>query len=85
MHPVDVLVIRQLGVEEVYVFNIFETFFDQLVLGVEESLFPFRMGRADAPVECREENKTGGVRCPWHELRHGVYPTVVQGRAGSGP
>ena len=54
MDPVNILEVGQFRIEEDYIFNIFKTFFDELVPGVEQAFFPFGVGWADAPVKGQE-------------------------------
>src|SRR5690606_15098470 len=41
-----------------YFRQIHQAFFKDLVPGIEEAFFSFRMGRRNSPVKCREENQT---------------------------
>ena len=45
----------------VYALNIKDAFFLQLVTGIEQALFPFRMRRGDGPVKGREKDHAKGV------------------------
>jgi len=58
MHPLDVFYRDQIG----FVFNkpldIEQPFFEDLVLGVEQPFFPFRVSIADGPVKGREKDQS---------------------------
>ena len=50
---------RQHGIEFYHAFDVQDSFFEDLILSIEQTLLPFRMGLAYGPVEGREQNERG--------------------------
>ena len=66
----DVTDIHKVGLEFHDSVDVEEPFFENLILGVEQTLFPLRVGRADGPVESREKHQAGFV----FRLQHNASP-----------
>jgi hypothetical protein len=56
MYPLNVL--HRCHVRLVFndTFDVKKTFFEHLILGIEQPLFSFRMGCADGPIKCRKKD-----------------------------
>ena len=68
MDPLNVLDRDQFRFEFPDAVNIQNTFFKHLVLGVQKTLFPFRVRRTDGPVKGREKNEA----CSVSGFQHGL-------------
>ena len=66
MNPIDIMKGCQFRIEKEDILNIFQTFFDQLISGIEEAFLTLRMIWADAPVKGRKEDQSGFVQGVGH-------------------
>ena len=66
MNPLDVGEHHRIRLELDDALDVEEALLQNLVLGVEQPLLPFRVGRADGPVEGREEHQSDFVLSAQH-------------------
>ena len=59
MNPLDIVDVDQVGLEFDDAVDVQQPLLENLVLGIEQALFPLGMGGADGPVEGREKNQAG--------------------------
>ncbi len=68
MHPGHIGGRGQVGLDFAYAGDVEDAFLAELVLGVEQALLAFRVGRGNGPVKGRKKYDAQGARGLQHEV-----------------
>ncbi len=82
MDPVDFHISSDPGPEFLYPRHIQQSFFYNLIPGVQQPLFPFGMIRRNRPIEGGEKHKSDVMTSGLHQLRPPFRPAAIRRTSG---